>query len=88
IDMKYYINTLIGTLARFINHYARFQTNDVDYKKRDEISQKNAEKFLRGHVAMIDDRMTIRDIRDFFIPTKKMILEQDDRDQEKRIRFK
>ncbi|CAG8539575.1 17709_t:CDS:2, partial [Acaulospora morrowiae] len=89
IDMKYYINTLIGTLARFINHYAQFQTNDVDYKKRDEISQKNAENFLRGHVAMIDDKMTIHDIRNFFIPapTKRMILEQDGRDQEKRVRF-
>ncbi|CAG8698622.1 6395_t:CDS:1 [Acaulospora morrowiae] len=89
IDIKYYINTLIGTLARFINHYTRFQTNDVDYKKKDEISQKNAEKFLRGHVTMIDDRMTIHDIRNYFIPvpTKRMILEQDGKNQEKHIRF-
>ncbi|CAG8782013.1 3354_t:CDS:2, partial [Acaulospora morrowiae] len=86
IDMKYYIKTLIGTLAHFINHYDQFQTNNIDYKKRDETSQKNAEKFLRDYVTMIDDRMTSYDIRDFFLipaSTKRINLKQENGGREK-----
>ena len=51
IDIKYYLEDIIGTLARFINYDDRFLIDvDVDKLTPDEVDKKvqvNAEKYLR-----------------------------------------
>ena len=47
-DYSYYLEDVIGSLARFINYYDQFQPlEDVDPDEADKKSQKNAEKYVK-----------------------------------------
>ena len=62
-DYLYYLDDVIGSLARFINYYPQFKAEEgdiVDMDAADKKSQKNAEKYLRTRLLEFSDSTQLK----------------------------
>lgn len=60
-DYSYYLEDVIGSLARFINYYQEFQPEDsIDIDEIDKKAQKNAEKYLKNRLDEFNQVSTLK----------------------------